>query len=211
MATRTQTAPPATPPAPPPTALVRTDATGSLLVADGAIELTPRMLTPRPGVLLERDAWGGVGEYLETVHGAVQWWLGDWLVLGEVRFGEEHAQYLPSVGVTAETLSQYAWVARNITPERRIYELSWSVYREVADLPPADQQRWLARAEEGTDGVRWSAAELARRMREEAGDEAGAELWVMVRCTDRRDQEAFLNQIAAGGREARATERRAKA
>lgn len=202
-------------PAPPPettTALVRADAsTGSLLVADGAIELTPRMLTPRPGALLERDAWGAVGEYLETVHGAVQWWLGDWLVLGEERFGEEHAQYLPSVGVTAETLSQYAWVARNITPERRIYDLSWSVYREVADLPPAQQQEWLARAEEGSDGVRWSAAELARRMREAAGDEVGVDLWVLVKCTNRRDQKAFLMQMQSGGREARATERRAKA
>jgi hypothetical protein len=181
------------------------DPTGS-----NVFSMNPRSLRVRPNKALTRETWAAAGVYLAVVHTALQWWVGDWLNLGEARFGEEHHQDVPDFDVEPATLQQYAWVAGAIPAERRIYDLAWSVYREVADLPAKQQQRWLARAEKGDDGTKWTAAHLARAIREAAADDDGGELelWIMVRCKDAKDRETLLAAMEVAGRAAKALERR---
>lgn len=176
-------------------------------LVSGPLELNARFLAVRPGELIDFDGWAATGVWLETAHGAIQWWLGDWLLLGEARFGEAHAQALPELGVEPETLEQYAWLARNIPPSRRLFNLPWSVYRVVGALPEAEQRRWLERAERGNaDGRPWTAAELRSAMASEAG--VALEQWVLVRCANEEDRRAFMEATSVAGRSCKAVDKK---
>src|SRR5262252_7309945 len=69
------------------------------------------------------------------------WWLGDALLIGEARFGEDFASVVDPKW--AEQHKEKIWVARKVTPDRRRENLSWSIHREVAALEPAEQEEWL--------------------------------------------------------------------
>lgn len=175
---------------------------------NGDVTLEARALKVGKLKAMTFETWSGTGSWIGTVHGAVQWWAGDWCNLGEERFGEDHSQALDALGIELATLQQYAWVARNIPAERRIYNLPWSSYREVADLKAKEQQTWLARAEEGDDGVPWTAERLRRELRDDKGDgDADGELWVMAKCSGVRDQSALLKRLEGEGRVVKAVAR----
>lgn len=95
------------------------------------------------------------GQFESALHGvtaagdSVRWWLGDLLVFGEARFGEEYAQALDGMRLSEHQLRRYRWVAERISPVRRRENLSFSHHQEVAALEPVDQERLLAIAEEG--------------------------------------------------------------
>lgn len=75
-----------------------------------------------------------------------QWWVGDALVEGERRYGDEFAQHADSLGLEPHTLTNWRWVADAVAPSRRRDDLTWSHHAEVARLAPADQARALASA-----------------------------------------------------------------
>lgn len=91
------------------------------------------------------EAWQQMGETLDRMSGAWQWWYGDWWNFGESRYGEKHAQALPDKDY--DTKSRAAGVAGRIEFRRRRRNLSFSHHREVAYLEPAEQDAWLDRAE----------------------------------------------------------------
>jgi hypothetical protein len=102
-------------------------------------------------------------EWVTVMHGlfgvleATQWGIGDGLTFGADRYGEAFAQGVPDhCKVSPRQVVQYAWVARQVTPERRDPALSWSHHRAVAALPPAKQSRILAHAK--AEG--WSSHQL---------------------------------------------------
>lgn len=105
-----------------------------------------------------------LGQALARLGSASRWWLGDWILWGEERFGEEQAQALTSLRISEERLLDYVRVARLVPPERRRAEVPWSCHRLVATLPEEEQVRWLGLAEE--EG--WSFRELQEAMRREA-------------------------------------------
>ena len=108
--------------------------------------------------------WQDVGKVLQHMERSIQWWIGDWLNYGERTYGETYAQAVEATGMKTQTLMNYASVASRVHLGTRVGSLSWSHHREVAALPPEDQDRWLSQAErEG-----WPLAELRRRMRREA-------------------------------------------
>ena len=113
------------------------------------------------------ESWQTLGSVLGAIRGAIQWWVGDWLNFGEDHYGEAHAQAMEATGLKFEAVSNWAWVARSVPPERRRAALSWSVHRTVAKLEPPEQERWLAKAEEGS----WDSERLGQEMR---GGEATA-------------------------------------
>ena len=152
------------------------------------------------------DEWDVVLGAACRAHKGSPWWIGDALEYGEARFGEQYAQAVDATTLAIETLQQYARVARQVSPSRRVKNLSWSHHREVADLEPDDQERWLARALAGDDGVPWSSDRLRRELNQ-ASRTGEVELWVVVACENERDREALTARLVAEGRKVKAVER----
>lgn len=94
------------------------------------------------------DNWLNAGREICRASRAVNWWIGDWLAFGEHKFGEKYSQAETVTGIDEKTLQNYNFVSRNVENSRRREFLSWSHHREVAALPPAEQGRFLAIAEE---------------------------------------------------------------
>lgn len=105
------------------------------------------------------DEWETIGNSLEAISVAWQWWYGDWWNFGESRYGQEHAQGLPDKDYS--TKSHAASISRSIEVSRRRLNLSFSHHAEVASLEPDDQDRWLDRAE----AEAWSVRDLRDAVR----------------------------------------------
>lgn len=146
-------------------------------------------------------------QLFDDIERGIPWWRGDWFNLGEDVFPEQMSQALDDVNVN--TLKVYAWVARQIPPSRRIFNLSWTHYREVAELTPEQQDEWLTRALAGSEGKRWSSARLRRELNASKAQKSGHTLahYVLVSCTTVEDQENFVTRMQAEGRIAKAVDR----
>jgi hypothetical protein len=143
-----------------------------------------------------------LGEYLRFVEGAIQFWIGDWILYGEQRFGEAAAQAAAYTGLKVDTVKQYAWVAERVPPPVRDPDLSFSHHREVADLPPVEQRRWIKQAAEGDGGAAWPVDRLRREINAAKVPPAEEErtIWVLVGCKGQRDVDALLARMTTEGR-----------
>lgn len=126
--------------------------TTSLASADPAI-WTDTGLTLPAGLSFEE--WQAAGEFIGRAEKAVQWWMGDWWRYGEHAYGERAAQAI-GTDWSYQTWKDAGWVAGAIERSRRRDLLSWSHHREVAALPPAEQDIYLDRAIEAD----WNRNEL---------------------------------------------------
>lgn len=106
---------------------------------------------------------------LSTLQTAVQWWLGDALVRGKRLFGEAFATAaMAATKHSPSTLQDLHYVCARIAPSRRDPELSFSHHREVANLDPAAQVKWLKHAREhGYDGQPMSREDFRRVLQAE--------------------------------------------
>ena len=77
--------------------------------------------------------------------------LGDLLLYGEARWGEEAAQYADAAGYAPHTLANAMWVASAIPPERRQAGLSWNHHAAIAGLQPDQQDAALSYATAAKD------------------------------------------------------------
>ena len=126
------------------------------------IEATPTGLVVRGNVPF--DVWLAYGEGLQRVDAAVDWALGDWLVLGENAYGETYSQAMAMwPEAKYKTLANAKSVANRVERSRRKETLSWSHHEAVARLEPEDQVHWLAQAE--ANG--WTVRELRAQIRGE--------------------------------------------
>jgi hypothetical protein len=105
---------------------------------------------------LTRDEYETLGYVLGGMHETLKWAIGDYLIDGERRYGQEAYQLQEALGLSEESRRQYVRVAEAIPMSRRHPELTWSHHRSVAALEPAEQDEWLAKAEENG----WSKADL---------------------------------------------------
>jgi hypothetical protein len=113
-----------------------------------------------PG-LISYHEWKQAGHRLARIVDSSAWCLGDWIVFGESRYTDRYRQVMEEVGLDYKTLRNYVWVARKFPLGRRRAGLSLQHHAEVAALPVAEQDDWLAgAAEQG-----WSRNELRRRVR----------------------------------------------
>jgi hypothetical protein len=123
------------------------------------------MRTSRVGLELHErlsyEQWIVVGKRLSEHVDASCWWLGDWLLFGESRYGAKYTQAIASTGLGYKTLRNYAVVARRFTLSRRRDKVSFQHHAEVCSLSDADQESWLSLAQR----CGWSRAELRRRLR----------------------------------------------
>ena len=87
---------------------------------------------------------------------ASMWALGDLLRHSELAHGEKYTQLLEETEYEEGTLKNAQWVANAIDIDRRHEKLSFSHHKVVAPCKPAQQDKWLERAEEGN----WSVKKL---------------------------------------------------
>jgi hypothetical protein len=124
------------------------------------------------GDLSEPD-WLATGRRLGSIGRGSQWWLGDWLCHGSNRWGDRFTEASRVTGYERGELRTMAWIASQVDASRRNEKLTWDHHVQVARLEPADQEYWLARAEE--EGLTVSDLKLelrARRRGEEGGSTA---------------------------------------
>jgi hypothetical protein len=97
----------------------------------------------------------GVGETLCAVERSTPWLVGDWWAFGEGRYGKrkditdrlrEQGRKIPQF----QALADYGWVASKFGTSRRRDVLSHAHHREVASLPPVEQDELLDWCEEPT-------------------------------------------------------------
>lgn len=112
----------------------------------------------RPGI--DFDTWSAVGDSIIAVTNASAWCLADWLLYGQRAYGQRYKVALARTGLDAQTLRNYAWVARHFPPARRRPKLSFQHHAEVVALDEASQDLWLQRA----DRFGWSRNELRRQL-----------------------------------------------
>lgn len=107
-------------------------------------KFTPTQLILPPN--LTYDQWDRIGRQLQLAGLAIQWWIGDWLLYGEHKWREKYAQAIQVTGRSEQTLMNYAFVAKAISPSRRREQVDFSTHAEVASLEEDDQERILAKA-----------------------------------------------------------------
>ena len=111
-----------------------------------------------------RDEYEALGALLGQWHEASKWAIGDYLRIGPELFGDEAYQLQESLRISPESRAQYVRVSTAIDPERRRHEepLTWSHHRNVAHLPPEDQDNWLERAYVNS----WNSGEMYAQLHE---------------------------------------------
>ena len=110
------------------------------------VHLTPTSLEFTRDLNIEE--WIAIGNDLALIHKAQRWWWGDWLAHGEHAYGEMYSQAMGESGLEYGSLANAVWVSRQIPSSRRRENLSWSIHREVAHLPPEEQDKHLDMAEQ---------------------------------------------------------------
>jgi hypothetical protein len=134
--------------------------------------LSPTAWMPR-GELELRD-WLEHGRRFGAIGRGVAWWIGDWLLYGNARYGERYARASRATGYDPQSLMNMVYVASRFAVHRRHQALSWSHHAELAALPLPEQERWLELAERERMSVRSLRAELRASRRVERAVEAGA-------------------------------------
>lgn len=115
--------------------------TGELITQ--GMEFTKTSLTIDPAT--SYDSWESIGEQLNQIEGAIQWWIGDWLNFGERRYGEMYAQAVDESQV--RSWQNYKWVANAVETSNRLENVPWTHHMYVAALSSDEQVYWLDRAE----------------------------------------------------------------
>jgi hypothetical protein len=92
---------------------------------------------------LDYERYEAIGAMLGALHQANSFLIGDYLLFGEHTYGEKYSQAATLIGLSPQTLTNYASIARRVPPGRRRTGVSFSIHGEVASLPPAEQERWL--------------------------------------------------------------------
>lgn len=109
---------------------------------------------------LSQERWLELGDGLRRLGQGYQWWIGDWLVAGEKRYGATFDLATRVTGLDESSLKVYKWVSGRVEKFTRVNFLSWSHHREVADLDPREQAEWLATAADRS----WSKSQLASEL-----------------------------------------------
>lgn len=123
----------------------------------GSIRLTGLVLDPN----LTFEEWTGIGQMLGLNRRWLPFAIGDWLLFGEQKFGQDAAQAVEgtlderydvaqrTTGLAPKTLLNYVRIAREIPFKRRRIELDAACHEPVASLAPAEQDAWLQKAVDG--------------------------------------------------------------
>jgi hypothetical protein len=129
-------------------------------VREGPFVFTPTGLAVTGSPSYEQ--WHGAGFQLKTLYRGILWIIGDWLILGEKLFGQEHTQGLDDLGYDYSTLRNARRTALQIEAGRRRPALSFDHHLAVSSLPVIAQESLLDRAV--ANG--WTRDQLRKAVRE---------------------------------------------
>ena len=136
------------------------------------VSITPTAWKPDSELALSE--WAAQGRRLGVIGRGAGWWIGDWLRYGNEAFGERYVRAARITGYGVQTLMNMVYVASRFQMDRRRERLSWSHHAEVAALEPADQDRWLERAEAERFSVRCLREEMRQEQRLRSAESKGA-------------------------------------
>ena len=145
---------------------------------------SPTQLKLRDGEC-DIEQWQRLGEFIRLTNQACQWWWGDWLNMGEDRFGENAAQALEATRWDEETLRVYAWVCRNVPPDTRVQGVPFGHYQCLAKLPEAEQREWADKVVDDQMSVR----QLRLAMKNGGSD---TQPCVLIRCNNDADADTVV-------------------
>jgi hypothetical protein len=147
-----------------------------------AVATTPTGLAFDP--LLPFEVWCGLGPRIARHSTATAWWLGDWLIYGQDKYGRRYRHAIAATGLDYQTLRNYAVVARRFEASRRRDGLSFHHHAELCALTDGEQERWLdAACAQG-----WTRNELRRRLRAQRPLTAGPSRVLRVEASGEREQ-----------------------
>jgi hypothetical protein len=92
-------------------------------------------------------AWQLEGIRIGAIGRGSNWWIGDWLLYGNTRWGEQYAAARGIIGMDAKSLRNIRYVASRVEPAQRHEKLTWSHHAMLACMAPEEQDFWLGRAE----------------------------------------------------------------
>ncbi len=118
----------------------------------------------RPGDDMDLPAWVEQGRRLGRHARWSKWWIGDWLIYGNSRWGEKYTRAARILGYDKKTLANIVYVAKRFDFSRRREELSWSHHEVVAPLTVDEQEEWLECASSQRLSVRDLRDEVRRRV-----------------------------------------------
>ncbi len=110
-----------------------------------AVDVTPTSW--QPSTPLTWDEWEQVGNTLLTLDKSLNFWIGDWVLYGENKWGEMYAQAQAITGWNYDRLARAKWVASKVPCWLRTQQLSWTAHLAVAALTTDKQKEWLDKAE----------------------------------------------------------------
>jgi len=110
---------------------------------------------------LDVTQWRAVGRNLGRLGRNSQWWVGDWLLYGSSKWGEQYAEAVTLTGYDYGSLRNMASLSRRFDLSRRRDKLSWEHHASVQSLTPDEQDYWLDRAVE----LRWTREDLRTELR----------------------------------------------
>lgn len=137
-------------------------------------EVTPIGLIEDPFSEPTFAEWSAAGPRLMALEQALPWIIGDWLLYGEVKWGEMYTQAMDITHYSYSRLSTFVYVCRAMPYERRRTDLSFGHHEVVAPLEPDKQAMWLALAFKRSLSVH----DLARMIAGEPTRDAGETYWM---------------------------------
>lgn len=143
-------------------------------------------ITGRPAIA----AWAESLRTLRIIERGGQFAIGDAVVYGEDRYGEEASQFLDaSEGWSEKTLSIYRWASTRIAKKnRRMDRLGIAHHLAVAALSEAGQKKWLTKAANDGEELPWTVGRLKAAIK--AGEDQEVTGWFLIVACDteaRRD------------------------
>lgn len=97
---------------------------------------------------LSRQDWESAGRTLGRIDHACRWWIGDWLLLGEKRYGSTFEHAMELTGLEYDTLIVCQWVSsryENLLRRR----FSWSHHKVLAAVAEPERDYWMDWVEDG--------------------------------------------------------------
>ena len=91
---------------------------------------------------ISEEEWLGVGDILGRINHCNKWNLGEWLRLGNRKWGKTYDEAVKR-GFSYQTAADAVWMAGEFPLSRRRDKLTWSHHKEVAGLDAAVADRFL--------------------------------------------------------------------
>lgn len=103
------------------------------------------------------ERWLEIGQTIGMLYRASSWFIGDWILFGEHKYGEMYSQAVNDLGLDYKTCVNTAYVCRHVPKSRRRTDLSFTHHAEVAAIKtPNEQRRMLKLAADNN----WTKQEL---------------------------------------------------